>query len=451
MIKRIVDAIGEYWPVVLCVIALLLSILNFITFLPGYMSPDSLDSLAQAMRAKHLDDWHPPILALMWRFLIGLTGTSSSMLVAQLSVWWLSLLTLSLWIYAKTKVKKLSLIPFAIGLAPMTWGVSGVIWKDVLMANALGLAVILVLVLQCASKKWCRIILLSTILLLIGGAFLLRYNVIFAIIPLIYLAFRVYGGAFLRIRTIVASIIIVFVVMGSCSLIIGTIFNVKKTNPVSAIMLDDIIHTRSYVELDDSAVPLPLKDALIKAQSICSEKKVVVNGYIACTDPDAKQQISNYHYQDLRAFWTQSLFTHPFKYISYRIHSFSFFIFAPQNNAYVYQDGIDKNDLGQNVRFKDLGGALRIYVVEFGYRHFSFLFEAWFWLIIAGVFLWYGRRFKETTTYTTMLILSAVIYIISYAPVVVAADYRYIYWPVVAILISGVVLLTENLKRKIHP
>lgn len=449
MIGKIIDILKRYWIIVLSGVALVLLLINSILFFPGYMSPDSIDSLSQAVDPSLLYDWHPPVFAIVWRILIAITGTPASMLVLQLSIEWLMLLLLSLYVYKRVGSKKLSLAILGLGLLPITLGMSGVIWKDVQMANILGLVVVLILFLKHISQKRWRIALLVVILLLIGWGFLLRYNVVFALIPLIYLTFRQYGGMFLRTRTLIISMAITLAGMAVTGPVINAAFNIKRANAISAIMLDDILHTRSVNELNESSLPLPLRDTLVSAHIICDENKVIVNGYIACTDRYGKEQISNVHFNDLKMYWISSIGNHPFRYFTYRVHSFTLFLFAPESRAYVWQDGIIVNDLGQKVQNKALGDAMRIYVVEFGYRHFSFLFEAWFWLVIASVFLWYGRRFRKIFIYTSMVSLSAMIYIVSYAPVVVAADYRYIYWPVIALLITSVVLLVENINQKL--
>lgn len=445
MHNKLVVAIQEKWTGFICALALALLVFNTVLFFPGYMSPDSINQLMQAKGLITLNDWHPPVMALVWRALIAVTGHPSTMLLIQLGMEWLILAILSLYLYRRTGLKRLSLLPLFVGLLPMLLNMSGVIWKDVQMANALGLATSLGIVLPYIKTRYRTFVLFVALSALLYAA-LLRYNVIIATVPVLVMVLRSYWGGYKSKRTIGVHIAAFYVLVGLCTLIISGAFNVRSTNPASAVMLDDIINTRYAGELYSAPLPDGLRDALVNAQSMCKKSGVEINGYTACINEAEKEELSIKHYRELQGYWIRSLIRHPIRYVSYRTYTFSLLIFMPEVRSYVWQDGIIDNPVGQRVRFGDMGRAARVYVVDFGYRHFSFLFETWFWLVLVVVASRYGRRFVAVSCYINAVLLSVLLYVFSYAPSVVATEYRYIYWLVIGMVIVCVLILAERRK-----
>src|ERR1044071_126515 len=65
-------------------VILLLGWLLFMVYAyPGYMSADSIWQLAQARNIEPMSDWHPPMMALIWRFLDWFIAGPVLMLVLQ--------------------------------------------------------------------------------------------------------------------------------------------------------------------------------------------------------------------------------------------------------------------------------------------------------------------------------------------------------------------------------
>ena len=84
-----------------------------------------------------MTDWHPPVLALLWRILIHTTGAISAMAALQSAVLWASFWVLARLVWKKTGSRGLSLVMLAVGLTPHVLTFTGVVWKDVHMAYAL--------------------------------------------------------------------------------------------------------------------------------------------------------------------------------------------------------------------------------------------------------------------------------------------------------------------------
>jgi hypothetical protein len=93
--------------------------------------------------------------------------------------------------------------------------------------------------------------------------------------------------------------------------------------------------------------------------------------------------------------------------------------------------------------------ALGIYTFSFAVVGLNFLFRPWFWLIaaVALTYLGYRRGVGRKHFAPVVLGASSILYILTYAPVAVATDYRYIYWPVIALIVGYICLVVDDRAR----
>jgi biotin transporter BioY len=90
------------------------------------------------------------------------------------------------------------------------------------------------------------------------------------------------------------------------------------------------------------------------------------------------------------------------------------------------------------------------YVEKFASHDFGFIFRPYFWLLAAiGLFIYALKR--QAMKYRLAIVclsLSAAIYILGYVPLVIGADYRYIYWSVIATCLAGLLAAVDRKKQK---
>ena len=166
-----------------------------IVFYPGYMSPDSISHLEQATGVAHLTDWHPPVITRLWGLLIGVTGHISSMLIFQLVLLVTAMFVLSILVYQHTRNRSWALSTYMILLLPNIVNIAGVIWKDVQMAFSLTLAVMFIWFIISSKKTLGRTVkygIVGLTLLLILYAGMLRYNALFAVLPILFVLPRLF-------------------------------------------------------------------------------------------------------------------------------------------------------------------------------------------------------------------------------------------------------------------
>lgn len=442
--SRIKYLLNRHFQYVLLVVGGMLLIINISIFYPGVMSADTVWQLRQAMGLSPLSDWHPASLALTWGGLIAITNKIGSMLVFQLTLLWASLTILSLIAYKKTKLKLLSSVVLSVGFLPVVVNISGTIWKDVLMAFSLMLSVSLSLLVRYSASRSRiyrnRKYILGLAVGLLVYAVTLRHNAVFALIPVAMLIMRVGYGVGRTLHVIVGAVAVVCV--GLLMLIfIDKTGLVQESHVEAAVMLDDVVNIDDSFGYNNS----PLMTSLKKIKQECTVKKVYMNSIWDCTDNSGREVLTQKEYTKLRSLWLNSILQNPIEYMSYRLYLFSIFLSSPRDRMYVFHEGIDKNEIvsarSENIWIQRI---VRTYINDIALRYFEVIYTPLFWLTcsIGSLLLVRKSRLdKNIITAIKLLAASSLIYIVFYIPMVLATDYRYIYWPVCSQLIVAVLAL----------
>lgn len=422
--------------VAVCMLALLA-----IVFYPGYMSPDSISHLEQATGVAHLTDWHPPVMTRLWGFLIGVTGHISSMLIFQLVLLVTAMFVLSSLVYRHTRNRAWALSTYMIVLLPNIVNIAGVIWKDVQMAFSLTLAVLLIWFIISSKKSLGRVAVYGIVglaLLLILYAGMLRHNALFAVLPILF----VLPSLFTKRPPVwsgLASVIIGLVVTIGVAIVINQ--PGEKTHPITAVQLDDIVHVANFDREHHGRWSM-----YKKIHDTCRKTKDIMNSYIICTTAAQREVLKNEH-QDVFNDWLSTIIRHPIRYASYRLATFSIFLFPQPERMYIFQPGIEQNQIGAAVKNEYAVSGLAAYVKGGAQANIPLIFQPWLYVAVL-VFIYYtSRRIREQVRrhFIRAVALSGLIYIVAYFPVAVAVDYRYIYWSVFATILSG--LFTIILSR----
>lgn len=416
-----------------------------IVFYPGYMSPDSISHLEQATGVAHLTDWHPPVMTRLWGLLIGVTGHISSMLIFQLVLLVAAMFMLSILVYRHTRNRAWALSVYIIVLLPNTTNIAGVIWKDVQMAFSLTLAVLLIWLIITSKKSLGRVAMYGIVglaLLLIIYAGMLRYNALFAVLPILFVLPRL-STKRLPVWSSFACVIIGLVVTIGATAVINQ--PSEKTHPITAVQLDDIVHVANLDGEHHGRWSM-----YKKIHGTCRDKtKDIMNSYIICTTAAQREALKNEH-QGVFNDWLSTIIRHPIKYASYRLATFSIFLFPQPERMYIFQPGIEQNQVGAAVKNEYAISGLAAYVKGGAQANIPLIFQPWLYLAVL-VFIYYksGRiREQVQRRFTRAVALSGLIYIVAYFPMAVAVDYRYIYWSVFATILSGLFTIILSRPKK---
>ena len=443
-IARIKNSLSKFHTQSALVAVSMLALLA-IVFYPGYMSPDSISHLEQATGVAHLTDWHPPVMTRLWGFLIGVTGHISSMLIFQLVLLVAAMFMLSILVYRHTRNRAWALSVYIIILLPNIVNIAGVIWKDVQMAFSLTLAVLLIWFIITSKKSlgriaMCGIVGLALLLILYAG--ILRYNALFAVLPILFvlpslLTKRLYAWS--GLACMVAGLI---VTIGATAVINQPS---EKTHPITAVQLDDIVHVANFDREHHGRWSM-----YKKIHDTCRDKtKDIMNSYIICTTASQRKALKNEH-QGVFNDWLSTIIKHPIKYASYRLATFSIFLFPQPERMYIFQPGIEQNQVGGAVKNEYAISGLAAYVKGGAQANIPLIFQPWLYLAVL-VFIYYkSGRIREQVQrhFIRAVALSGLIYIVAYFPMAVAVDYRYMYWSVFAAILSGLFTIILSRPKK---
>ncbi|MGX1885767.1 hypothetical protein [Streptomyces sp. NPDC055287] len=428
----------RHWTWMMGAIAALCCVATAFVFHPGFLSPDSVSQLSQALGRRPLADWHPPVLSLAWRALIAVSGTPAAMAVLQSLVIWASLWLIAWCVWHYTADRLRSLTVMAIGLAPHVLTFVGVVWKDVHMAAALLAATAVALAARRLRPEQViqRRVLFVLGLLCVAYAVLVRKNAVFAAVPLfVLLVLAVRRGEGRRVWVQASAALVAALVVPT--LAISLLARPVETRQVSQIALDDLVHVLSADELRAAEVSPELRDRLSAAARECERIDAVSDAYWRCYQraPDGLAGDA----EELNALWGREMVEHVPGYLAYRLELFSNLLF---HTTYQYQDGILSNDLGMEVAHPRLETKLQYYVTTV-HRLVPPLFAGWFWLAVAIVLaLRPGRGVFAAPV--RVLGISAALYVVGYLPIVPTTDYRYVYWPALAGTLGLVLLLADR-------
>ena len=168
------------------VLVLVLAVFGFATiafaYWPGVMIDDARWQYQQSVDNAY-EDWHPPLMAWIWHYLMRLEPGPGPMLLLQLSLYWVGVGLVAVWLCRRGK-RRLGIVATLVGWLPAPLALMGSVTKDCLMAGALSCATGLLLWSKTASRPAARGGLggAAMIALLFGAA--LRANAFLACVPL---------------------------------------------------------------------------------------------------------------------------------------------------------------------------------------------------------------------------------------------------------------------------
>jgi hypothetical protein len=418
----------QRWVWGLAAVAAVCCLATILVFAPGYLSPDSLEQLRQAEGKKPLSDWHPPVLSLVWRALIAVTGSMASMLVLQSVLFWATLWVLAWCVRELTASRGGSLAVLGLGLTPFVLTFVGVVWKDVHAAFALLAA--------CAvaftglrlrdghTRPAVRWGLLTLGVLFLAYAMLVRKNAFFAAIPVfVMLVLALWRAPGRRTWVTCTAALVAALVVPAAA--ISLFARPVQTKQGAQIMLDDLVHVLRVDELRSADVSAGLRDRLVAAAEECSRVGALSDAYWACyaRPADGLRGDSG----EITSLWLHEMSGHVPQYLQYRLRLFTTLLFE---TGYEYKAGITRNDLGIEVAHPRLEDMLGTYVNGM-VTDVRWLFRGWFWLAVALVLAVRPGKGMFAMPVRALGISSAA-YILGYLPIMPATDYRYIYWPAIA-------------------
>jgi hypothetical protein len=431
-------------------VALALCATQLAFIFPGELISDSRDQLQQAI-THHYWDWHPPIMAYVWSWLLRINGNPGLLLVVHQCLHWLGFGLIADGFFRVRMPGKAWLI-LAAGAFPVFLFYDREIVKDVGMGSGLvaGFGMLFWFLVQRKSIPWWAVLLSG---ICISYAALIRTNAVFAIGPILLLYFT-RGRQFGLVKIAACSVLTAVLVLPLSNWINHGVIGARSQDPLQSLQIFDLmgiaVRSGDIGVLGEGAPPM---DRIARCYTSywwdpyspwgsCQELRHEVE-FIS---PD--MNIVTPHLAERSALWRRAILTHPLDYLAHRLSHFnsSIYFFVP-SLSFRYSKASELAPIGQRV--------ITQRDIYFDYLRKNLLFWPVFWLALGACALALLRPpgvAPPAFSCARALLCSALLYSSAYVVVGVATETRYHYWSIMAIML-GIILGWSDIAQQVrtHP
>jgi hypothetical protein len=424
--------------------ALTLLALQLAATFPGQLNADSTEQLREAISHEYFD-WHPPVMALIWSWLLKLGGGPGCLLVLHQCLHWLGFGLIADGCDRAGSRGKAWLV-LAAGAFPLFLFYDRVMQKDVAMASAFVAAagIFVWFLLQArAVPLWAA--LLAGVCLAYGG--LVRANAAFALGPLLcLLALGRWRTGFLSILMI--SALTVLSVVPLSDWINHRLIGAKQEYPIQSLQIFDLmgiaVHAKDpRVWGEDPPALSEVRDCYtpywwdpVSPWGRCPQlrRKIGFSSSLDTTDPTSVDKTSR--------LWRNAILAHPLAYAAHRLKHFNseIYFFVPAFQFRFSKSVTLDPPKGRSISQRE---------IRFDYLKNNVFCWPVVWLTVgASALLMFGfvTEVPARLAIARLLIISALFYSCGYLLVGVATEERYHYWSVMAILL-GLILASDELAQ----
>jgi len=427
---------GRWATVVIAALALAGFGLELRAFWPGLMSTDSFEQYVQAALHRY-NDHHPPIMALVWSLTDRVIPGPAGMLILHLALLWGGL-----WAVAegarRRGVPHAWLIP-PVGVLPWIANIAGVVWKDVGMASALlGAGGLLYLVEHGEGRS--RIAAIATAVVLIGYATMVRANGVFAALPLACYAAAIAFPRFTVMRAAAAGAVLVALLLGVQQVMERKILDASPRHLSQLLMLFDLSGMACRGAAVD--IPAPYRQPGYDRASLCQtyDPDQVDRLFFFAKSP-LQMSSDDDAFAKLRGQWTSAVTAYPKPYLAHRMNAFAGLLGLHRvsgEDRYLKQPFMQPNPWGFTFTPNALSSALARAVDALAD---SGLFSGALWIAAAMLLLAVIAWRRMDARFESILLASALTNALPYFFISLAANYRFLYWTVLATSVASVLML----------
>jgi hypothetical protein len=411
--------------------------LTVLAFYPGYLTRDAF-YVYENVKEFSFGDWQGPMMGLIWRLVDPLAPGTGSIFLLTSGLYWLAFGLLGITLAHRSF--RLGVAAVILAFAPPGLFFLAMIWRDVLFAVVwLTAAAIAYAGSNCGRGQ--RLNAQSWALLLVALGILLRPNAIIAVPILI--AYALWPARFDWKRAALLFMPAVAAGYGLVHVVYYEIINVTREYPERSVMVFDLGGVTHFSGLNMfPGTWTPEEAALLTSKCYDPERWDVYWTIQPCgfvmERLDAEGLFKGS--PELPRAWLRAITTHPLAYLRHRA-TFMWRFLAGDNltlaehrledthNAPLMNDPTFKMMLTWHAAIKS-----------------SILFRAWFWLVLSMLVLALAWRMRATSSgaFAVAVTGSAIIYVLAFALVGVAAEFRYVYWCVLATLAAAPAAMAER-------
>ena len=435
--------------VLVCLIALACALALAYEFSPGFMSFDTLYQYRQAKGLAALNDAHPVIMVMLWRFFASASDNTGTMLLFHQLLYWLTVALFAL-LAARRLAYRIALL-LVIGFCPPLVITSLHIWKDVGMMCMLALACAALLG-YLRHRHWGWLLLAALALFyaiavringFIPGVFLMGFLAYAAVARFRLPALQKTGAALLAVAALSLAYFQGIAALNA---------NAEKSNGLGTLLVWDLAEI-SLARGEDVIPPyIPRVSAGPLLQELARVRVPDTNyPYWAVVWPFPPQEFQGRLLPD----WLKVVAANPGIYLKHRGHLFLTMLgIGVPKIYYPYHPGIDANEFG--FRFNHISEQRAgSYFRAFDRLAATIFYKPWLYLLLCVVTLALAlqsvhgvRGNRDENLLAATVALSGIANMASLFFLATAADYRYVIWTVFAGLLGGVMVGADMLRQR---
>jgi hypothetical protein len=406
--------------------------LTLYIFYPGIMNYDARYVYLDGLKGFY-GDWQSPVMTWLWKTIDPVAPGSASMFLLIAALYWLGIGTLAVALARRSRIAAVALALFA--LTPPLFALVGIIWRDVLMAGCFLLAAATV---YAAGDRNERPLIARAIALgLIALGVLIRPNALAAAPVLVTYIFWPRQFSWKRTALLYLPIMIALYVF--VQLVYYGALNATRLHPLHSIAVFDLGGITWFTGKNQ----FPVSWSAHETQALrghCYDPSywnVYWNGDCKFVMGKLEGEPRIFGTPVLSRAWIDAIARHPLAYLQHRLAFFRAFLF--DSHLTMWTADIENppktifEDRPAFMAFKRIHDVLQPTPL--------FRMGTWFALGLALCVLAWRRRAMPDGAFVLGVCGSAVLYVLSYLPLGVASEFRYVYWAVLASAAGAAVLL----------
>jgi hypothetical protein len=406
--------------------------LTLYVFYPGIMNYDARYVYQDGLKGFY-GDWQSPVMTWLWKTIDPLAPGSASMFLLTAALYWLGFGTLALALARRSRV--LAIATILIALTPPLFVFAGIIWRDVLMAACWLLAAALVFAASGGTRR--PIVIQACALGLIVFGVLIRPNALAAAPVLI--AYILWPGAFSCKRAALLFLPAMVGLYGIVQLVYYGALGATRQHPLHSIAVFDLGGISYFSGQNQFPVTWTASeaDALRGRCYDASYWNVYWNGDCRFVMARLEGEPKIFGTPALSRAWIDAVAGHPLAYLRHRAAFFSTFLLDKHLTMWT----ADIEHPPKTV-FEDRPAFMALKAVHDELKPTP-LFRMGTWPLASLVLfaLAWRRRNSPDGAFVVGVCGSAFLYVLSYLPLGVASEFRYVYWAVLASAAALVVVL----------
>jgi hypothetical protein len=415
--------------------------LTVLVFYPGYVTLDARYVYAAA-QAWQFGDWQSPAMAVLWRLIDPLAPGALSMFLLTASLYWFGFGVLAL--IAARRALWLGLAAVLLAFTPPAFVFVGMVWRDVLFGVVWLAAAVLAFAVAGHTARW-RLPIQAVALLLVALGVLIRPNAVVAA-PLLA-AYVAWPARFNVKRTALAFLPALILFYALVPLVYYGMLGAERQNPLHSVLVFDLGGITHFSGENQFPVSWSADQTeLLTSRCYDPVRWDTYWHYEPC--PFVMQRLERpddvvFGTPRLAAAWRHAIAAHPLAYLGHRATFMEQFL-ARSNLVLPVWDWRDPSAAyGWSPYFRPL-------VALHDALQPTVLFRPGLWLVLAvavGALAWRVRS-TPAGAFALGVTSSAVVYVMTFFVVGVAADFRYAYWCVLATLAGIVAVGVAHCERR---